>query len=170
MGVEIERKFLVCSDAWRGHVEHSERIAQGYLNDMAAVRHGGQKASTRVRIAGDRAFLNIKSAERGQSRQEFEYAIPLDDAQALLALCVGGRIEKVRHHVRHGGWLWEIDVFEGENTGLLVAEIELPSFDATFEKPAWAGPEVTDALRYYNLALAERPYSQWQPEEKSGCS
>ena len=167
MGVEIERKFLVTGDAWRAQAERPTRIAQGYLNDMASVRSGAQKASTRVRIAGEEAFLNIKSAERGDSRQEFEYPIPLADAQALLALCVGGRIEKTRHHVHHGGFVWEIDEFEGENAGLVVAEIELPSAHTPFDKPDWAGRAVTDTLRYYNLALAERPYAHWSPGEKA---
>jgi len=167
MGIEIERKFLVAGDAWRDRVGESVRIAQGYLNDLRAVHEGGQKASTRVRIAGDRAFLNIKSAERGASRQEFEYPIPLADAEALLGLCVGGLVEKTRHHVRHAGFLWEIDEFEGANAGLVVAEIELPAADTAFERPDWAGREVTDALRYYNLALADRPYSTWTPGEKA---
>jgi adenylate cyclase len=167
MGIEIERKFLLASDAWRACIEESVRIAQGYLNPMDAVRNGTQRASTRVRIAGMRACLNIKSAERGASRQEFEYPIPLADAEALLALCVGGLIEKIRHHVRHAGFLWEIDEFTGDNAGLVVAEIELPEAGTVFDKPDWAGREVTDTLRYYNLALAERPYSQWLPEERA---
>ena len=166
MGIEIERKFTVTGDAWRGHVEKSVRMAQGYLNDMAALRNGTQQASVRIRIAGDRAFLNMKSRELGHTRQEFEYAIPVPDAEALLKLCVGGLIDKTRHYVTHAGFLWEIDVFDGENAGLTVAEIELPCADTAFETPDWTGREVTDALRYYNLALAERPYSQWPPEEK----
>lgn len=166
MGVEIERKFIVNDDSWRHHVEKSVRMAQGYLNDMAALRNGTQQASVRIRIAGAEAFLNMKSRELGHTRQEFEYAITVADAEALLKLCVGGLIDKTRHYVTHAGFLWEIDVFEGENAGLTVAEIELPSADTSFDKPDWAGVEVTDALRYYNLALAERPYAQWRPEEK----
>jgi adenylate cyclase len=167
MGIEIERKFLVTGDSWRGAVEKSVRMAQGYLNDMAAMRNGTQKASVRVRIAGDAAFLNLKSRELGHTRQEFDYPIPVADAQALLALCVGGLIDKTRHFVRYAGFLWEIDEFAGENAGLIVAEIELPSADTTFDKPEWVGREVTDTLRYYNLALAERPYVQWTAEEKA---
>lgn len=166
MGIEIERKFTVVGDGWRSHVEKSVRMAQGYLNDMAALRNGTQQASVRIRIAGDGAFLNMKSRELGHTRQEFEYAIPAADAEALLKLCVGGLIDKTRHYVTHAGFLWEIDVFEGENAGLTVAEIELPSADTAFKTPDWTGREVTDELRYYNLALAERPYSQWNPEEK----
>jgi len=167
MGVEIERKFLIVSDGWRQHVERSVRMAQGYLNDMQALRAGSQKASVRVRIAGSQAFLNMKSRELGHTRQEFDYEIPMADAEDLLKLCVGGLIDKTRHYVRHAGFLWEIDVFEGENAGLQVAEIELPSADTVFERPDWAGRQVTDELRYYNLALAERPYSRWSAEEKS---
>ena len=166
MSIEIERKFTVVSDSWRDHAEKSVRMAQGYINDMAALRNGTQQASVRVRIAGTQAFLNMKSRELGTTRQEFEYEIPLADAEALLKLCVGGLINKTRHYVTHAGFLWEVDVFEGENTGLIVAEIELPTADTLFEKPDWAGADVTDALRYYNLALAERPFAQWLPEEK----
>jgi len=142
-------------------------MAQGYLNDIVKINSGAQKASVRVRIAGEQAFVNIKSRELGHTRQEFDYEVPVADAEALLKLCVGGLIEKVRHYVHHAGFLWEIDVFEGKNTGLRVAEIELPSADTHFAKPDWAGREVTDELRYYNLALADRPYSQWRSEEKA---
>ncbi len=166
MGIEIERKFLVMDDRWRSRVEKSVRMAQGYLNDLAAVSEGAQKASVRVRIAGHEAFLNLKSRELGHTRQEFDYPIPAADAEALLELCVGGLIDKTRHYVRHAGFLWEIDEFAGMNAGLIVAEIELPSADAAFDKPEWVGREVTDEPRYYNLALAQRPYAQWLPEEK----
>ena len=166
MGIEIERKFTVVGHGWRSQTTKSVRMAQGYLNDMAAMRNGTQNASVRIRIAGEKAFLNMKSRELGHTRQEFEYAIPVADAEALLKLCVGGLIDKTRYHVTHAGFLWEVDVFEGLNAGLAVAEIELPSADTPFEAPDWVGREVTDALRYYNLALAERPYSQWSPEEK----
>jgi adenylate cyclase len=167
MGIEIERKFTVIDESWRGGVEKSVRMAQGYINDIAAMNAGTQKASVRVRIAGDEAFLNIKSRELGHTRQEFDYPIPVADAEALLKLCVGGLIEKTRHYIHHTGFLWELDVFEGESAGLVVAEIELPSADTVFEKPDWAGHEVTDQLRYYNLALADYPYSRWRAEEKA---
>jgi adenylate cyclase len=167
MGIEIERKFLLNSDDWSQHTDKSVRMAQGYLNDMQALRTGAQKASVRIRIAGEQAFLNMKSRELGTTRQEFDYEIPVADAEDLLKLCVGGLIDKTRHYLRHAGFLWEIDVFEGDNAGLIVAEIELPSADTEFAKPDWAGRQVTDELRYYNLALAERPYSRWSAEEKS---
>jgi len=169
MAIEIERKFLPASDAWRAQVTRSQRMAQGYLNDAAAVREGRQNVSMRIRIAGDSAALNIKSRELGAFRQEFEYPVPLAEAEALLALSVGGRIEKTRHYLTHGGHLWEIDEFGGENAGLVVAEIELSALDETFARPDWLGAEVTELPRYYNLTLAERPYSQWTAAERAAA-
>ena len=161
MGIEIERKFLVTGDAWRDATHEVVPMAQGYLNDMGAMDRGEQKASVRVRIQGDKAYLNLKSRELGHTRQEFDYPIPVDDARALLALCVGGLIDKRRHLVRHGGHLWEVDEFLGDNAGLVVAEIELDHAEEAFARPGWLGEEVTDDPRYYNLALASRPYTQW---------
>ena len=166
MPIEIERKFLVTSDAWRAAAHEVVAMAQGYINDQAAMDSGAQRASVRVRIAGDEAFLNLKSREAGHTRQEFDYPIPLADARALLSLCVGGVIDKRRHYVNHAGHLWEVDEFFGDNAGLVVAEIELDSADEVFRRPDWAGVEVTDHLRYYNLALATRPYSQWSEAER----
>jgi adenylate cyclase len=169
MGIEIERKFLVVGDAWRAEAQRRQRMAQGYLNDAASVEAGLQKASVRVRIAGEQAALNLKSREVGASRQEFEYAIPLADAENLLALCVGGAIDKTRHYVGRGAHVWEVDEFHGDNAGLVVAEIELSHVDEAFEKPSWLGAEVTERIRYYNLALSARPYAQWTDEEKHAC-
>ncbi len=166
MPLEIERKFLVTGDGWRAAAHEVVPMAQGYINDMAAMGEGGQKASVRVRIQGDAAYLNLKSLQLGHTRQEFDYPIPVEDARALLALCVGGRVEKRRHYVRHAGHLWEVDEFLGENAGLIVAEIELDAADETFVKPDWIGKQVTDGRRYYNLALASRPYAQWSREER----
>ncbi|HEU4772981.1 MAG TPA: CYTH domain-containing protein, partial [Lysobacter sp.] len=160
MAIEIERKFLVAGDAWRAAAHRVVPMAQGYLNDLAAMDAGAMKASVRVRIAGDEAFLNLKSRELGHTRQEFDYPIPVDDARALLALSVGGLVDKRRHHVEFEGHLWEVDEFLGDNAGLVVAEIELDDADAVFAHPDWLGSEVTDESRYYNLALASRPYSQ----------
>ncbi|MDR7136254.1 adenylate cyclase [Lysobacter niastensis] len=168
MGIEIERKFLVTGDGWRAAAREVVPMAQGYINDMAAMDSGAMKASVRVRIAGDEAFLNLKSRELGHTRQEFDYPIPVEDARGLLALCVGGLVDKRRHYVEFEGHLWEVDEFLGENAGLVVAEIELASADAAFAKPEWIGAEVTDAARYYNLALATRPYSQWSEAERAG--
>ena len=167
MGIEIERKFLVTSDAWRAAAREVVPMAQGYLNDLATVDSGAMNTSVRVRIAGDQAFLNLKSRELGHTRQEFDYPIPVGDARALLALCVGGVIDKRRHYVEHAGHLWEVDEFLGDNAGLVVAEIELQHADAAFARPAWLGVEATDAPRYYNLALASRPYSQWSEAERA---
>ncbi|HZH44374.1 MAG TPA: CYTH domain-containing protein [Lysobacter sp.] len=169
MGIEIERKFLVAGDGWRTAAHAVVPMAQGYLNDLAALERGAMNVSVRVRIAGEQGYLNLKSRELGHTRQEFDYPIPLEDAQALLTLCVGGRVEKRRHLVRHGGFLWEVDEFLGDNAGLLVAEIELPAADAPFARPDWLGAEVTHLQRYYNLALAERPYRDWSEAERAGA-
>ena len=166
MGIEIERKFLVAGDGWRTAAHKVVPMAQGYLNDLAMVDSGTMQASVRVRIEGDAAFLNIKSREAGPSRQEFDYGIPVADARALLALCMGGRIDKKRHYVEHEGHLWEVDEFLGDNAGLVVAEIELGSVDEAFATPGWIGAEATHAKRYYNLALASRPYSHWREDER----
>ena len=167
MGIEIERKFLVTSDAWRAAAHEVVPMAQGYLNDLATVDSGAMRTSVRVRIAGEDAFINLKSRELGHTRQEFDYPIPVADARALLALCVGGVIDKRRHYVTHAGHLWEVDEFLGDNAGLVVAEIELDSANEHFTMPQWAGREATDAPRYYNLALASRPYSQWSEAERA---
>ncbi|MCW0372872.1 CYTH domain-containing protein [Xanthomonas sacchari] len=162
MAIEIERKFLVIGDGWRAAAHAVIPMAQGYLNDQAALASGAQKASVRVRVQGEAAFLNLKSRELGHTRQEFEYPIPLDDARALLALCVGGMIDKRRHLVQYQGHLWEVDEFLGDNAGLVVAEIELDSADEAFATPDWLGAEVTDDPRYYNVALATCPFCEWQ--------
>jgi adenylate cyclase len=156
MATEIERKFLINTDAWRQDAASpGVPMRQGYLNDTGP-------GSVRVRIAGDRAQINVKSATLGVSRLEFDYPIPVADAELILErLCVGARIAKTRYHVRHGAHLWEIDVFEGDNAGLVVAEIELRHPDEPFELPDWAGAEVSYDPRYYNVALATRPYKDW---------
>lgn len=167
MPIEIERKFLLANDDWRAQAHQVIPMAQGYLNDHAAVQSGAQKTSVRVRLEGEEARLNIKSISIGRSRQEFDYLIPLDEARALLALCVGGAIDKRRHLVEHGGHLWEIDEFLGENAGLVVAEVELDAEDEAIDRPAWLGREVTELPRYYNLALAAHPYSQWSEAQRA---
>jgi adenylate cyclase len=161
MGIEIERKFLVSGDGWRAAAHAVLPMAQGYINDSASIDSGAQQASVRVRIQGEQAFLNLKSREIGHTRQEFDYPIPVDDARALLALCVGGLIDKRRHLVRHGDLLWEVDEFLGDNAGLVVAEVELDDAAQAIDLPEWVGAEVTDDVRYYNLALAAHPYTRW---------
>ena len=167
VAIEIERKFRVVGEGWRPHVVKSVRMAQGYINDMAALREARQNASVRVRIAGDQAFLNLKSRELGRSRQEFDYPVPVADAEALLRLRVGGLIDKVRHYIPQDGLTWEVDEFSGDNAGLVVAELELPAVDTAFARPGWLGREVTEEQRFYNLALAERPYSRWSAVEQA---
>lgn len=166
MGIEIERKFLVTGDDWRAAAHAVIPMAQGYINDMGALDRGDQKASVRVRVEGDAAALNLKSRTLGRSRQEFDYPIPVEDARALLALCVGGLVDKRRHLVRHEGLLWEVDEFLGDNAGLVVAEVELDDPDQPVPLPPWVGAEVTEQARYYNVALASRPYALWTPEER----
>jgi adenylate cyclase len=152
VAVEIERKFLVTGTDWRQG--RSTRLSQGYLNR-------DKERTVRVRIAGAFAFLTVKGATRGASRAEFEYGIPLEDAEQLLRLSDGPVVEKVRHLVEHQGLTWEVDEFLGENLGLVVAEVELSSEFQAVDKPAWVGQEVTDDPRYFNSSLATHPYSRW---------
>ncbi|HMM75708.1 MAG TPA: CYTH domain-containing protein [Gammaproteobacteria bacterium] len=155
MAREIERKFLLRDAGWRAAVTRSETMRQGYLASTPAV-------SIRVRVAGDRAWLNFKSATLGVARHEFEYAIPRAEAEEMLALfCAERCLEKTRHYVPWGAHVWEIDEFHGANAGLVVAEIELGAEDEVFEKPPWLGAEVSDDRRYYNVCLIDRPYSRW---------
>lgn len=160
MAWEIERKFLVRCEQWRRLVRDSQRLIQGYLLLE-------QRSSIRVRVAGERALLNIKGATLGVRRREYEYPIPLADAQEMLAeLCQGVPIEKIRHYVPFGRHLWEIDEFFGANAGLIVAEIELTDPDEDFERPPWLGREVSDDPRFYNSRLVEHPYQSWSTEER----
>ncbi len=167
MAIEIERKFLLADDSWRANIEHSEPIAQGYLVGAQALRSGAARASVRARLAGDVAWLNIKAATPGIARTEFDYPIPVVDARILLADLCDGVLEKVRHHVRVDGVLFEIDEFDGDNHGLLVAEVELPAVDAAFPRPPWLGREVSTLTRYYNVNLIAHPYRQWSPAERA---
>jgi adenylate cyclase len=155
MGIEIERKFLLKGDGWRG-LGQPTVMRQGYLV-ADPVR------TVRVRIEGERAVITIKSKSTGASRGEWEYEIPVPDAAELLErLCEQPLVEKVRHRIAHAGHTWEVDEFQGENAGLLVAEIELGSEDEAFEKPDWIGQEVTGDKRYYNSSLIRLPYSKWK--------
>jgi adenylate cyclase len=167
MAIEIERKFLLNGDGWRGSIERSESMAQGYLVGAQALRDGTARASVRARVAGEMAWLNIKAATAGIARAEFDYPIPLADARILLASLCDGVLEKTRHHVRVDGVLFEIDEFAGDNHGLIVAEVELPRVDAAFPRPSWLGREVSDQFRYYNVNLIAHPYRQWSPAERS---
>ncbi|VAW70343.1 hypothetical protein MNBD_GAMMA09-357 [hydrothermal vent metagenome] len=155
MPIEIERKFLLANEDWRQDVLRSNRIRQGYLGKI-------DKASVRIRVEGAKANINVKSATLGMRRMEYEYAIPLDEAEEMLQqLCEQPQIDKTRYIVELAGHTWEIDEFYGDNEGLLVAEIELGSEDEAFEKPEWAGEEVTEDPRYYNVNLIHHPYNLW---------
>lgn len=152
MAIEIERKFLVNGTAWQQAPGVLYR--QGYLNR-------DKTRTVRVRVAGDAAFLTIKGVSVGATRAEFEYPIPVADAQALLALCDGPLVEKTRHVLNHEGTAWEVDVFAGDNAGLVVAEVELASEDQPFARPDWLGAEVTHDARYFNSNLASHPFTKW---------
>ncbi len=155
MGTEIERKFLLQSDAWREEVHESTRLVQGYLSR-------GEKSAIRVRVKGKEAHLNVKHSLDGINRLEYEYEIPLKDAEELLEhVALKPLIDKTRHCVKRGDHLWEIDEFYGDNAGLIVAEIELGDADETFEQPDWLGEDVSLDQRYYNSNLSKVPYTQW---------
>lgn len=155
MATEIERKFLLKNDSWRTEANEGSMIRQGYLA-------GTGKSSIRVRVSGEKANINIKSATLDVTRQEYEYTIPLSEANEILdTLCEGPLIEKTRYHVQHDDHLWEVDEFYGDNQGLVVAEIELNSADENFERPDWVGEEVSDDTRYYNVCLVKHPYKDW---------
>jgi adenylate cyclase len=155
MATEIERKFLVRGDGWRRGVASSEDYHQGYLAN-------NRTCSVRVRVSGDQAFLNIKSAQLGISRLEYEYPIPRSDAEEMLnTLCISALVEKTRYFVPEGDHTWEVDVFAGDNMGLIVAEIELTHGDEPFHRPEWLGEEVSHDHRYYNVYLAEHPFKTW---------
>ncbi len=155
MATEIERKFLVCGE-FRPLAVRSQRMVQGYICATSG-------KTVRVRLAGDMAYLTIKgpSGMSGWSRYEFEQQIPPADAEELLRLCEPGIIDKERFYIPAGRHTWEVDVFHGENEGLVVAEIELGSEQEAFERPAWVGREVTGDKRYYNAMLSATPYNRW---------
>ncbi len=154
MGQEIERKFLVVGDDWRRFAQ-GEVMCQGYIPTQDA-------RTVRVRRVGDRAYLTLKGPSVGLVRPEFEYSIPLADAQAMLdILCQPPLIEKTRYRLPLGDVVWEIDDFHGDNQGLIVAEVELSSPDQVVELPDWVGAEVTHDPRYLNANLARHPYTLW---------
>jgi adenylate cyclase len=155
MGIEIERKFLVTGEDWRKQARSSTHLQQAYLcNDG--------RLAIRIRLSlSKKAYLTIKTVEAGSSRAEFEFEIPMQDAKDLLLLRVDTLIEKRRHLVPYGSDLWEVDEFLGDNSGLIVAEIELNSEDQAFARPTWLGREVTGDDRYYNASLARAPFCRW---------
>lgn len=152
--IEIERKFLVVNDKYK--MGTPQRISQGYIcseNDRVV----------RVRIKGDKAYLTIKNATIGFARNEYEYEIPVADAEAMLKnTCQQPIIDKTRYVLEYRGFIWEVDEFHGDNEGLVVAEIELDSREATFDHPDFIGEEVTGDARYYNACLFKNPYKMWR--------
>ena len=155
MPLEIERKFLLCSDAWRARARSRVLMRQGYLSS-------GSRCSIRARIAGEQAWLNMKAKRSGMTRLEYEYSIPVSEANEILdELCDGPLVEKYRHEIAVGEHVWEIDEFLGDNAGLIVAEIELSAESESFERPEWLGDEVTSDERYYNFNLAKHPFKLW---------
>jgi len=156
MAQEIERKFLVKSDAFKDKAVAKTRITQGYLSSVP-------ERTVRVRVKGDKGFLTIKGIgnESGASRYEWEKEIPLAEVQQLLKMCEPGVIDKTRFNVKSGPHIFEVDEFYGDNKGLIVAEIELSSEDENFKKPSWLGEEVTGQVKYYNSMLMKNPYKSW---------
>lgn len=154
--IEIERKFLVKSDAFKIQASSKVRIVQGFLNTHA-------ERTVRIRIKGELAFLTIKgkSNTSGTSRFEWEKEIDVTDAELLLDLCEEGILEKTRYEIQSGKHIYEVDEFYGANQGLIVAEIELNNENETFEKPEWIGKEVTGTIKYYNSQLSKHPYKNW---------
>lgn len=152
MGIEIERKFLVCGEFRAGT---PKLLRQGYL-----CRDPGR--TVRIRLADDQAWVTIKSLTNNLVRQEYEYAIPLADAEEMLLLCDGPLVEKYRWNIQHQGHLWEVDEFLGANSGLIVAEIELKQSDEAFHLPEWVGEEVSEDHRYHNSQLAIYPFQSWE--------
>ena len=153
MGIEIERKYLVKGNQWKS-------LAEGIVYKQGYIATVG-KQTVRVRIVGDRGYLTIKGANVGTVRSEFEYAIPLQDAEEMLnTLCDRPLIEKIRYKIPYGDLVWEVDEFLGDNAGLVIAEVELTSADQKVDLPEWIDKQVTDA-KYFNSNLAKYPYSKW---------
>ncbi|MDO4771133.1 CYTH domain-containing protein [Porphyromonas sp.] len=156
MGVEIERKYLIKPSATLPPPERILTIKQGYIRKNAGV-------SVRIRISNDKGYITIKGSKGSGrlSRLEYEYEIPLQDAEELLSMCSDGVISKNRYHIRHEGMLWEVDYFEGDNAGLVLAEVELPTESATVAIPDWIDEEITGREEYYNSYLSQHPFKTW---------
>lgn len=169
MPVEIERKFLPAGDDWRAGVVRIVSIAQGYLVGAQALDAGQARAAVRVRLADDAAWLTIKEAVAGVTRDEYEYPLPVPDAARMLETLCTAVIRKRRHIVPVAGFEFEVDEFLGDNQGLVVIELELDDADQAFPRPAWLGREVSGEVRYYNVNLARYPYREWTDSERNGC-
>jgi len=153
MPLEIERKFFVDTRKWNPTIQGT-RLVQAYLSI-------DPNPTVRVRIAGEKAYLTIKGRSETISRPEFEYEIPVDEAQEMLLLAISNPVEKIRYEILHDGFLWEVDIFSGKNEGLVIAEIELESEDQSFPRPDWLLDEVSGDRRYYNSYLSEHPFQEW---------
>jgi len=154
MPKEIERKFLLKSDSWRGQGD-GKRYRQGYLSTV-------KERTVRIRTAGDKAFVTIKGVSAGATRSEYEYEIPVPDANEMLdQLCERPLIEKTRYRISHAGLVWEVDEFEGENRGLITAEVELKDEHQSVTLPSWIGEEVTGDPQYFNSNLVAKPFTKW---------
>ncbi|HEU20134.1 MAG TPA: CYTH domain-containing protein [Deltaproteobacteria bacterium] len=155
MGIEIERRFLVINDDWK-HGATGTLYRQGYL-------YFREDGVVRLRIAGDQAFLTVKALKDDLSALEYEYEIPVYDGHEMLTeLCDGPLVEKIRYRILHGGMIWEIDVFLGDNEGLVIAEVELGSTEQSISLPPWVGDEITGDRRYLNASLYKNPYRNWR--------
>ncbi len=155
MGIEIERKFLLVGEAWK-KLAQGIHYRQGYLSTT-------KESTVRVRTIEKKGYLTVKGESQGATRSEFEYEIPVEDANAMLdQLCAKPLIEKNRYKIEYDGFVWEVDEFFGENQGLVVAEVELESEDQIYAKPEWVGAEVTEDQRYFNSNLAKHPYCRWE--------
>ena len=154
MGKEIERKFLVKGDSWRG-LSEGKHYRQGYLSTV-------KERTVRVRTAGDKGYITVKGITTGASRSEYEYEIPTNDANEMLdKLCERPLIEKTRYRIPKDGLAWEVDEFEGDNRGLITAEVELKDEKQSVQLPDWIDKEVTDDPRYFNANLVAKPYTTW---------
>lgn len=155
MGLEIERKFLLKDDTWKAEADNGLEIKQGYLSSVI-------ERTVRVRVIGEKGMLTVKGKNHNLTRNEFEYEIPFNEAILLLDLCETPIIEKKRYLVKRGSLVWEIDIFEGENEGLKVAEVELDSETQSFKLPDWLGNEVSQESKYFNSALIANPFKNWK--------
>ena len=163
MGTEIERKYLVKKAAWRSYLQQLQQtspdIGEKYCQGYIPTNNG---TTVRLRIVGNQGYLTIKSKTQGYTRSEYEYSIPLEDAEQMLAtLCLKPSIEKIRYKLKHGNLVWEVDDFLGENQGLIIAEVELENENQSIDLPDWIDREVNDK-KYFNSSLIKYPYSQWK--------
>jgi adenylate cyclase len=156
MATETERKFLIQGE-FRGEVTSETYIIQGYLSSVT-------ERTVRIRIRSGKGYITVKgeAAEGGAARYEWEKEIPLSEAEELLLLCEPGVIEKTRYIIERSNHIYEVDEFHGDNSGLILAEVELSNIDEPFERPSWLGEEVTGDNRYYNSFLAKHPYRKWR--------